>query len=128
VLCILGSVGAIGGFINTLIADEGLVLSQIDQLPSGQRVWRPGFVGNILIGAVAAIALAAMYSPLGTIHVGGGVFDMTINMVGGALLSGIGGARLLTSEVNKQYAQSTVQSLTNAVKTLSDKPEQKSPE
>lgn len=55
-LILLGAIflaGAVGGVVNALISDNGFVLPQ--RVASNQsRILRPGFLGNILIGGVAA--------------------------------------------------------------------------
>jgi hypothetical protein len=123
VLVLLGAAGAIGGLINGFLANEGLVISRIEQLPGGPRIWRLGFLGNVLVGSVTAVVLAGLYSPVGSVRIGGigtqDSFDMTIGMLAGALLSGIGGARLLTSEVEKRYEETTRENLVSAIKNLS---------
>ena len=60
------------------------------------------------MGGVAAIVLTALYSPLGSIKLGsarspGTTYDLTLAELAGALLFGLGGARLLTQEVSRHY-------------------------
>jgi hypothetical protein len=118
----IGVAGAIGGLLNALLASEGLVIARIEQLPGGGRIWRPGFIGNVAIGAVTAVVLAGLYSPLGSVGLGSanppGSATLTIGALAGALLSGIGGARLLTSEVQKRYEEVTRQNLGATIRAL----------
>jgi hypothetical protein len=129
IILLLGCAGAVGGVINAFLANEGLVLFHTDQIPSGPRIWRPGFVGNVFVGAVTAVVLAGLYSPVGSMRLASTAdFEITIGMLAGALLSGIGGARLLTNEVNKRYEEVTRENLGNAIDDLSQRPAVPPPE
>jgi hypothetical protein len=110
-----------GGFINAFLNDQGLTLPTIDRLPNGRKIWRPGFGGNVLIGGVTAIILAGLYSPLGTVEIGTSHLPpvhLTIGSLAAALLSGIGGARLLTQEVDRRYSELTRDNLASSVQSL----------
>jgi hypothetical protein len=111
--------GMVGGFINAFLTDQGLTLPSVDRLPNGQKILRPGFAGNVAIGGVAAIILAGLYSPLGAVEIGawpGPNLHLTIGSLAGALLSGIGGARLLTQEVDKRYTEFAAKDLEGSVR------------
>jgi hypothetical protein len=45
--------GAIGGVVNALMSDNGFILPRAEE-GEGFSVIRPGYLGNVLIGAVAA--------------------------------------------------------------------------
>jgi fructose-specific phosphotransferase system IIC component len=114
----IGGAGFIGGLLNGLLAQDGFVLPKTDRLPNGQRIWRPGILGNAVVGVVTAVVLAGLYSPLGAVPLGGSlpnpVYTLTIGGVAGALLSGIGGARLLANEVDRRFSNATKEQLANA--------------
>lgn len=118
----LGLAGAIGGLINAFLASEGFVLWRLESLSDGRRIWRPGFIGNVLVGVVTAVVLAGLYSPLGSIALGGaqqvGGVTLTIRELAGAIISGIGGARLLTNEVDKRYEESARRNLSATVQNM----------
>ncbi len=122
VIISIGTAGAIGGVLNALLTNEGLILWQMEKLSTGERIWKPGFVGNVVIGIVTAVVLAGLYSPLGSVALGGagpsGTATLTIGALAGALLSGVGGARLLTSEVQKRYEEVTRSNLMDAAREL----------
>jgi hypothetical protein len=59
-----------------------------------RRVWRPGFISNIALGALAALATYL----LGAYKLG------LFNQLGIALVSGIGGGNVLTSLMQKQQS------------------------
>lgn len=119
VVLLIGAAGLFGGLVNAFLAHEGFLLPRMDSLPDGGRIWRPGFLGNMLVGTVTAVVLAGLYSPLGSVEIGARddvvAYRLTIAGLVGALLSGIGGARLLTNEVNRRFEQATTEQLTNAL-------------
>jgi len=84
-------------------------------------VWQPGFLGNVGIGAITALVLAGLYSPLALVQIGAetGAYQLTVGGLMGALLSGIGGARLLTNEVNRRFEGITREQLTKALEEWS---------
>lgn len=119
ILLIVG-VGMVGGFINAFLTDQGFALPKLDRLPNGQRILRPGFAGNVVVGRVTAVVLAGLYSPLGTVEIGASNaanLHLTIGSLAAALLS-IGGARLLTQEVDKRYTELTKENLASSVQSL----------
>ncbi len=52
-LLIVCAAGAVGGLINGLLSDNGFILPRSEQLDQ-LSVLHPGFLGNMLIGTVAA--------------------------------------------------------------------------
>jgi hypothetical protein len=122
-ILLITAFGMVGGFINTFLTDQGLTLPSLDQLPNGQKLLRPGFAGNVIVGGVTAIILAGLYSPLGAVEIGTRTapnLHLTIGSLAAALLSGIGGARLLTQEVDKRYAYVLKENLTTGAARVDD--------
>jgi hypothetical protein len=125
-LGLIAVAGAVGGVINALLEAEGLPLWRVEPMPNGSRILRPGFLGNVLIGAVTSVVLAALYGPLGNLNLmepasqaaSEASARLNIASLGGAIVSGIGGARLLTGEVRKRTAEATQKELTGAVVKL----------
>jgi hypothetical protein len=80
------------------------------------NLYSPGWIGNVVIGAVAALVLWGLYGPMAkvvligesatAIHV-----SMTFADVAGAILTGIGGARILSNEVEKKAMARTQKNL-----------------
>jgi hypothetical protein len=110
--------GGVGGIVNAIITDNGFVLPQAKKVEDGISIIRPGFLGNILIGAVAAGVSWGLYGPLSTYIILGsekalalnppeGVWLSLSSLVGAALI-GISGARWLTSEVDKSLLKAAV--------------------
>ena len=114
-LLVVCACGALGGVINALLSDDrGFALPQ-----TVSGVFRPGFIGNIFIGAVTAGLFWVLYGPFAesiavgtapsdvasTGRVEGGNYGETLSGLGGAVLAGVAGARLLTQLVDKQFFQ-----------------------
>lgn len=112
--------GVIGGVINALISDNGFPIpSRVTE--NDIKIWKPGFLGNMLIGGVAAAISWGLYGPAG-VHTliwdrlparssaanPGEVPEAAqprpilslAGLVGGVLV-GVGGARWLSNEVDK---------------------------
>lgn len=49
--------GGVGGVVNALMTDNGFALPRFEQVTTGVNILRPGFVGNVIIGAVAALMI-----------------------------------------------------------------------
>jgi hypothetical protein len=107
-LLIICVAGAVGGVVNALMTNNGFVMPQRESTDVGS-ILRPGFFGNIIIGAIAAGISWGLYGPLAN-NVVFGAAALTKNSEGagisvsalvGAVLVGIGGARWLTNEVDK---------------------------
>ncbi len=73
----------------------------------------------MMVGAVAALVMAALYSPLGSVPIGtlpsATGHPLTLGSLAGALLAGIGGARLLTNEVDRRLAHVTEERLVRLI-------------
>ncbi len=52
-------VGMLGGVANSLLVEEGFVLPHLVRLQN-HNVWKPGFLSNIVVGGVAALATYAL--------------------------------------------------------------------
>ena len=102
--------GLIGGAINALLSDNGFLMPR-PQSVGGGTIYRPGFLGNMLIGAVSSFVSWALYGPLANVVIagpaaalneGGAVVPgITLSSLGGAVLVGVAGSRWLTNEVDK---------------------------
>jgi hypothetical protein len=87
----------------------------------GGTILRPGYLGNMLIGTVSALVSWGLYGPLGTYVVAGIAEAIKANpaperlglslasLVGG-LLVGVGGARWLSNEVDKNLLRAAASS------------------
>ena len=78
----------------------------------GGSILRPGFLGNILIGGIAACVSWGLYGPFSAVTIvggpasgagsGGAAAGLLLSSLVGAVLVGVGGARWLTNEVDKK--------------------------
>lgn len=107
ILVVVLVAGGVGGAVNALLSDNGFVLPKAAPTNDGQIV-RPGFVGNMLIGGIAAVISWGLYGPFGAYPLIGGTptansgpVVFTLSGLVGAVLVGVGGARWLTNEVDK---------------------------
>lgn len=99
--------GAVGGVINAIISDNGFIVPREETIEN-VSIFRPGIIGNVFLGAVAAFVSWGLYgSYSGVLLLGGSPGAMTekinisLSAIAGAILIGIGGARWLTNEVDK---------------------------
>jgi hypothetical protein len=99
--------GAVGGMINSLINDKGLLLPRKIERGDGTYIFLPGFVGTMLTGGVAASVSWLLYGPLGQAPIGAAsaTVSMALATLGGAALIGIVGAAWLTNAVDKHVFQ-----------------------
>jgi hypothetical protein len=102
--------GAVGGVVNSIINGNGFELPGPEAVGS-MIVYRTGYIGNIFVGAVAALLSWGLYGPFSTYYIIGGTanidfsnFGLTLFSLVGAILIGIGGSKWITSEMeNRVY-------------------------
>jgi hypothetical protein len=103
--------GAVGGVVNSLLTDNGFRLPKAE--PAGNTtIYRPGWIGNVVVGMVAAVVSWGLYGPLASYYIAttGGLkataasesVGLTLSTLVGAVLIGIGGARWLSSAVDEK--------------------------
>jgi hypothetical protein len=113
----VAAAGAAGGLANSLISGTGLALPRILTV-AGETVILPGFVGNVLIGAVAAFLSFALYGPPAGYMLVGDKPDtlsapvpakslLTLGAFAGAMLVGFSGGRWVTAEADKRLNHGT---------------------
>ncbi|MFL5657496.1 MAG: hypothetical protein ACJ8CB_25355 [Ktedonobacteraceae bacterium] len=96
--------GAVGGIINSLINDKGFQLPQVVAL-NGSSILVPGFIGNIITGAVAAGVSWTLYGPLSQMTLETSTGTVVLATLGGAVLTGAAGSGWLTNAVSKRVLQ-----------------------
>lgn len=83
-------IGMVGGIANSLLVDDGFAVPHVIQEQS-RRVWKIGFLRNVMLGGIAAFATYAL-----------GASELNLlRQLGIALLSGVGGANVLTTLMQK---------------------------
>lgn len=97
--------GGIGGVINALMTDNGFIVPKYEDA-SGNKIWRPGVIGNVLIGAVAAVISWGLYGPFSDFAIlpqpTTGEPNLKVAAFVGAILVGVAGAKWLSNEVDKK--------------------------
>ena len=122
VIGVLLAAGAIGGAVNALISDNGFILPKPIQTPDGNTILRAGVLGNMVIGAVAAAVAWGLYGPssgqlvIGAVASNGAADTVTLSVASlfTGVLIGVGGARWLTSEVDKRLLQAAASTAAQA--------------
>ena len=111
VLIVVFVAGALGGLVNALLSENGFILPKkqlADRSGKEEGIWRPGYLGNILVGAVAAVISWGLYGPFSsTVLFGASIPEavlphITLSAFVGAILVGVGGAKWLSDEVDKR--------------------------
>jgi hypothetical protein len=109
-LSIVCAAGAVGGIANALLTDNGFILPHPEETESSAII-RPGFLGNIFVGAIAAGISWGLYGPFAAALIIGSqpgatasteAFGLSLSALVGALLVGVAGAKWLTNEVDKR--------------------------
>jgi len=97
----IAGLGALGGIANCAITGE-FALPQFDR---ANKVWRPGWIGNVIVGAIAAVVVGGMYGPLAQFVINGtaqAVPQLTVAQLLGAVVVGLGGGNILTQLAQRQ--------------------------
>jgi len=105
-LLVVGILGLVGGVANCLLSSE-FALPHSD---SKRKVWRPGWIANILIGAIAAIVVWGVYGPASGYDLtryASPDFHLPVAQLVSSILVGISGARILTTMAQKESERAT---------------------
>jgi hypothetical protein len=94
--------GSLGSLVSAFIGDNGWHLPMND---SG--IFRPGYLGNMLVGALAALASWGMQK--GAILIGGSPSTLSFSTsdMASAIVVGFGGASWFKSQIEKVILQRT---------------------
>jgi hypothetical protein len=117
--------GAIGGVVNALVTEKGFFLPSKERVDDAITIYRPGWIGNVVIGALAATISWGLYGPLAAYFIAGTVealktntapdkIGLTLSSLVGAALIGVGGARWLTNEVDKSLLKAAASKAASA--------------
>ena len=95
------------GLVNAFFSDAGLKMPHWF-LADGVRIWKPGWIGNVIVGLFTALFSWAFYGPLSAYVVIGKPPPtqpdavLSLGALAMAFLAGVGGARVLSSYVDKE--------------------------
>ena len=107
-------------YVNALITDNGFSLPHKD---AATDILRPGVVGNVIIGTATAGVSWCLYGPLSTAPFGGGqAYSLSPSNLAAFFLYGIGGAQVLTTEIDKRALRSAANQLVVRVLELTGAP------
>ncbi len=84
--------GMLGGFGHGLVAGE-FMMPRFDRR---RRVWKPGMIGDVLVGGLAAVVVWAVCGAASSFDVSRGQpldFPLPVAQLGTSILIGISGAR-----------------------------------
>lgn len=103
-LLIVCAAGATGGLVNALLSDNGFFLPCTKRV-GDLNILRPGFLGNMLTGMVAAGLSWGFYGPLGATSLFSFMpisESFSLSALMGAVIIGMGGAQWITNVVDKK--------------------------
>ena len=99
--------GALGGVVNALMTDNGFILPRKES-----TILCPGFISNVLIGAVSAFSSWAFYGSGASVELAQITerteISLRFSALAGAFLVGVAGAKWLTGEVDKLLLKESV--------------------
>ena len=117
VIILVGLLGALGGLTNCFMAGE---LSPARRDPN-TGVWRPGWIGNVLIGGVAAVVVWGIYGPSASVDIIRGNLEdvsLSIAQLFSSLAIGFSGGRILTDIAGRQADRITRDNLVRAMRNI----------
>jgi hypothetical protein len=117
IILLIAGFGAIGGIVNCAISGE----FNYPRFDAAAKVWRPGWIGNVLVGAVASVVVWGIYGPLASYDVMTGTMadiHLTVAQLLSSLVIGLSGGKILTLMAEKQAATISKDQLAAAVKAL----------
>jgi hypothetical protein len=117
IILLIAGCGAVGGIVNCAVSGE----FNYPRVDATAKVWRPGWIGNVLVGAVASVVVWGIYGPLASFDlVTGNVTDIhvTVAQLLSSLVIGLSGGKILTLMAEKQAATISKDQLAAAVKAL----------
>ena len=94
VILLIAALGGVGGVATSALKD-GFNLPHFDQKA---RIWRPGWIGNVLTGAIAAMVVWGVYGAASTYEVLNGdvkELKLTVAQLLMSLVIGLSGSQIL---------------------------------
>jgi hypothetical protein len=115
VLCV-GLAGMSGGFARSLLAGEFVLPETV-----GGKVFRPGWIGETVVGGVAAAVLWGIYGPLAGLNLDvQGPVQLTVFQVAESVVVGVGGGAILTNLAKARAEREARQQMADAAAKLGD--------
>jgi hypothetical protein len=117
IILLIAGCGAIGGIVNCAISGE----FSYPRFDAVAKVWRPGWIGNVLVGAVASVVVWGIYGPLASVDLLTGEMTgvhLTVAQLLTSLVIGLSGGKILTLMAEKQAATISKDQLAATVSAL----------
>ena len=117
IILLIAGCGAVGGIVNCAISGE----FNYPRFDAAAKVWRPGWIGNVLVGAVASAVVWGIYGPLASVDLLTGEMAgvrLTVAQLLTSLVIGLSGGKILTLMAEKQAATISKDQLAAAMKAL----------
>jgi hypothetical protein len=112
---LVAALGALGGVVKCAIAGE---FNQPHGDTAG-KVWRPGWLGHVLIGMTAAVVIWGVYGPIASLEVGSAEpVKITFSQLLSSILVGISGSTILTLLSQREAEKHTRDTLTKITEEL----------
>jgi hypothetical protein len=114
----IGLAGAVGGIVASLLSGERNFLPRYEE---GVKIPRMGWLGNVFIGAIAALVVWAVYGPLASFDLIQGDISKTslpLFLLGSSVVVGISGGKILTTMAQQQSDKIARDNLAKALEAL----------
>src|SRR5438874_12321016 len=101
IILLIAGCGAVGGIVNCAISGE----FNYPRFDAAAKVWRPGWIGNVLVGAVAALVVWGIYGPVASYDLVTGTtieLHLTVAQLLTSLVVGLSGGNILKLMAEKQ--------------------------
>jgi hypothetical protein len=115
IILVVAGLGALGGIVNCAITGE-FVNPRFDA-----GIWRPGWLGNVLIGSVAAVVVWGVNGPLASVDVFNfkpSDLHLTVSQLLSSIGVGLGGGNILTQMAQKQAERLAKDTLASTLNKL----------
>jgi hypothetical protein len=109
--------GAAGGIVNCAISGE----FSYPRFDATAKVWRPGWIGNVLVGGVAAVVVWGIYGPFASydlVHGNTAELHLTVAQLLTSLVVGLSGGKILTLMAEKQAERVSKNQLAAALEAI----------
>jgi len=108
---LVATAGAVGGVVNALVSDNGFILPR-----RMKEVVCPGFITNVLVGALGAFSSWASYGSGAGVELARTIasgseraqISLTFSALSGAFFVGVAGARWVTNEADKRLLKESI--------------------
>ncbi len=118
-LILVAVMGAVGG-LAACFHKDAVVLPKFDKRA---KIWKPGAIGTVLSGAVAAGLVWALYGPASSydlLKTTPQTFSLTLAQLAGSVVTGLAGGKILTLMAQQRADQFTKGKLSKDIKTIVD--------